>query len=45
LAASAVTTWAQGVTTAVIYGRVTGTDSAAIELATVSVTNTANGER
>jgi hypothetical protein len=35
----------QSVTTAAIYGRVTGADSVGIEDATVSVLNTANGER
>jgi hypothetical protein len=45
LAASPGTTWAQAVTTAAVYGTVTGADSTAIEQATVSVTNTANGER
>ena len=36
---------AQAVTTAAIYGAVSGADSAAIEEAIVSVTNTATGER
>src|SRR5262249_16901335 len=36
---------AQGVTTAAILGRVTAMDGAPLEEATVSVTNTANGER
>ena len=45
LAVSAGTTWAQAVTTAAVYGTVTGADSTTIEQATVSVTNTANGER
>ena len=36
---------AQAVTTAAIYGAVSGADSAAIEEALVSVTNTATGER
>ena len=31
--------------TAAVYGTVTGADSTAVEQATVSVTNTANGER
>ena len=36
---------AQGVTGAAIQGRVLGPDSAAVEDATVLVTNTSNGER
>jgi outer membrane receptor protein involved in Fe transport len=36
---------AQAITTAAIYGTVRGTDSVPIEEATVSITNTANGER
>jgi hypothetical protein len=45
LAFSVGTTWAQAVTAAAVYGTVTGADSTTIEQATVSVTNTANGER
>jgi hypothetical protein len=45
LAASGGSAWAQAVTTAAISGIVTGADSAAIEQATVLVTNTSNGER
>ena len=49
----AVTTWplaagdlaAQGVTTAALFGTVTGSDSTALEDAVVTVTNTATGER
>ena len=36
---------AQAVTTAAIYGAVSGADSAAIEGALISVTNSATGER
>ena len=36
---------AQGVTTAALFGTVTGSDSTALEDAVVTVTNTATGER